>query len=155
MAYFAYYHSTHSHCFCVAVCLFCRLLACNASNLVNGIASNAGATMVGPNINASFAYCTAAYANNHTSILKIHAMADQAVIYNGTAYLPGAGADTNACEMRNGCQGEAKHQWTHGIAMAQGWQGCNGGTEVQLISLAGVNHQVSCTSNTHVRACVV
>ena len=87
--------------------------------------------------------CTAAYGNNHTSILKIHGTADQAVIYNGTQYFAGAVADTNAWGHRNGCKGEAHQQWTHGIASAQGWRQCAGGTEVELVSLAGVNHQVS------------
>ena len=105
--------------------------------------------MIGPSINASFAMCDTAYGMNHTSILKIHGTADQAVIYNGTTYLPGAVADTASWGARNGCKGDAKTLWTHGIATATGWHGCKGGTQVELVSLAGVNHQVSDTTNQH------
>jgi len=122
-------------------------LACKASDIINAIASNAGATMIGPSINASFAMCTTAYGNNHTSILKIHGTADQAVIYNGTNNLPGAIADTNSWGERNGCKGSARTLWTHGIATATGWQHCTGGTAVELVSLSGVNHQWMITSD--------
>jgi len=124
-----------------------ELLACNASDIINAIASNAGSTTIGPSINASISMCNSAYANNHTSILKIHGTADQAVIYNGTANFPGAVADTIAWGARNGCKGDIQQQWKHGIAWAQGWRMCSGGTEVELVSLSGVNHQWMITSD--------
>ena len=127
-------------------------LACKASDIINAIASNAGETMVGPSINESFAMCDKEYAGNHTSILKIHGTHDQAVIYNGTNYLPSAMADTDSWGKRNGCKGEQKQLWQHGIATATGWYQCAGGTDVELVSVAGVNHQVRLRSqNSHAR----
>jgi poly(3-hydroxybutyrate) depolymerase len=124
-----------------------RLLACNASDIIDAIASNAGATMLGSTINESFAYCSAAYGKNATSILKIHGTADQAVVYNGSATWPGAIADLQAWGDRNGCKGAMQKQWTRGIASAIGWTQCAGGNEVQLVSLDGVNHQWIITSD--------
>ena len=137
---------------CALLCFFFVVLGCwLVMRLISSTPSlpTPGTTQGGPSINASLAYCTAGYGNNHTSILKIHGTADQAVIYNGTANFPGAVADTYAWAGRNGCKGDAQPQWTHGIASAQGWRQCNGGVEVELVSLWGVNHQVRKTNNAH------
>ena len=132
---------------CVPPLLRSELLACNASDIITAIASNAGTTQLGPSINASLAYCSAGYGANTTSILKLHGTADTAVVYNGTAGFPGAVADLQAWGERNHCQGAMQKQWSRGIAQAQGWTRCAGGSEVQLVSLDGVNHQWLITSD--------
>jgi poly(3-hydroxybutyrate) depolymerase len=123
------------------------LLACNASDIITAIASNAGTTMLAPTVNESLAYCSAGYGANTTSILKLHGTADQAVIYNGTTSFPGAVADLQAWGYRNQCKGAMQKLWTRGIATAQGWTSCAGRTEVELVSLAGVDHQWLITSD--------
>ena len=123
------------------------MLACNASDIISAIASNAGTTLLAPSINASLALCSAAYGSNRTSILKLHGTADQAVVYNGTANFPGAVADLQAWGERNQCEGPMHKQWTRGIAVAMGWSACAGGSEVELVSLAGVDHQWLITSD--------
>ena len=40
-----------------------------------------------------------------------------------------------------------EYLWTRGIAAAVGWPACAGGTEVELVSLDGVNHQWLITSD--------
>ena len=125
-----------------------ELLACNASDIITAIASNAGTTLLGPSINSSLSMCDAAYGSNTTSILKVHGTADQAVIYNGTATFPGAVADLQAWGNRNKCTGPMQKMWTRGIAQAQGWMDCGPGhTQVELVSLSGVNHQWLITSD--------
>jgi len=112
-----------------------ELLACNASDIVNGIASNAGSTVLGPTIAQSFASCSSAYGSNTTSILLIHGTADSAVPYNGTTTMPGVIADLNAWAQRNQCQGQVQKQWTRGIASSQGWSQCVKGTQVELVTI--------------------
>jgi len=124
-----------------------ELLACNASDIINGIAANAGTTMLGPTINESLAWCSSGYRSNSTSILKIHGTADQAVIYNGTATFPGAVADLQSWADRNHCVGKAQNMWSRGIASSQGWSQCAGNSQVELVSLQGVNHQWAITSD--------
>jgi len=121
-----------------------ELLACNASDIINAIASNAGGAGLGPTLNQSIAYCDAGYRSNTTSILKLFGTADGG--YNGSASSPGAVRDFQAWGARNRCQGAAQKQWTRGVASAQGWTSCAGGSEVQLVTLDSVNHQWMITS---------
>ena len=132
---------------CVSATHRSELLACNASDIITAIASNAGTTALGPSVNASLAWCSAGYGSNTTSILKLHGTADQSVAYNGTTSSPGAVADLQAWGERNQCDGPMRKLWTRGIAVAQGWTSCAGHTEVELVSLTGVNHQWLITSD--------
>ena len=54
-----------------------ELLACNASDLIKGIASNAGGTNIGTDVKSSLAYCSAGYGTNSTHILLIHGYSHQ------------------------------------------------------------------------------
>ena len=121
-----------------------ELLACNASDIFTAIASNAGSTGLGPTVNQSIARCDAAYGSNTTSVLKLYGTADGGI--NGSVSAPNAYADMQAWGARNRCQGPAEKQWTRGVATAQGWTRCAGGSEVQLVTLQGVNHQWIITS---------
>ena len=117
-----------------------ELLACNASDLIHSIAANAGSTILTSDPKASLALCTTAYANNRTSILKVHGTADTAVPYNGTDTQASARVDFLAWGQRNGCQGEPRVQWKRGIATSEGWVGCGAGTDVELVTIAGGVH---------------
>jgi len=119
-------------------------LACNASDVFSAIASNAGATVLGPTISTSLDYCSAAYGSNATAILLIHGIQDQAVAYNGTATMPSVLVDMNAWAKRNQCQGQVQPLWSRGIATSQGWSQCAHGAEVELVTINSErfgNHQ--------------
>ena len=73
-------------------------------------------------------------------MLKIHGTADGAVPYNGSDSQVSVRADLAAWAERNGCQGQPRQHWSRGVATSEGWVGCEGGTEVQLVTIAGGVH---------------
>ena len=117
-----------------------ELLACNASDLVHAIASNAGATILSADPKASLSMCSSAYAGNATSVLLIHGTADTAVPFNGSDSQVSIPVNFRAWADRNGCSGEPSRRWARGVATSEGWVGCKGRTEVELVVIAGGVH---------------
>ena len=84
-------------------------LACNASDIFRGIASNAGGTILSPGAEAGLAICDAQYGKNATNILLIHGTADPAVPFNGTnTWLPSVPRDFAAWANRSHCNGPTR-----------------------------------------------
>jgi len=118
-------------------------LACNASDLFTGIASNAGGTVLRPGNEAGISLCDRNYANNLTSVLLIHGTGDGSVPYNGNngTGLPSVKRDFAAWASRSHCSGEPVQTLNEGVASNQLYENCSGGrTQVELVTIVNGVH---------------
>jgi len=111
-------------------------LACNASDIFRGIASNAGGTVLSPGNETGLALCDRQYGKNQTNILLIHGTGDQSVPWNGSAPvgLPSVPRDFQAWANRSQCSGQPQETYNRGVAHNQVYAGsCAGGTSLELM----------------------
>jgi poly(3-hydroxybutyrate) depolymerase len=127
-------------------------LACEASDLVAGIASVASVIALRPGGGDAIRACAAAYGagstRRATSVLDIHGDEDIAVPFGGNFLLgfPGVMETMTMWSgpLGNGCSGGPQPAWATGATgrySSLQWSGCNKGSLVELVKVAKGEHE--------------
>jgi len=122
---------------------FSEALACNASDVFRGIASNAGGTVLSPGNETGLALCDQNYGKNQTNILLIHGTGDTSVPWNGSVSigLPSVMRDFQAWANRSQCTGQPVETYKRGVAHNLVYAGtCSGGSSLELMTIDGGVH---------------
>ena len=129
-------------------------MACEASDLIAGIVSLAGAALTEP------ANCSPA---QPVSILQVHGTLDETIFYNGgtnigTMY-PSAKQSVERWAMRNGCDAEPTEGQTRTLISGVGdetttlqWNNCKEGGQVSLWTIVNGSHIPAVTSEFSIQA---
>lgn len=121
-------------------------LACEASELFAGVAADASAVVLGPDVETGHAMCDAAFSNGSLDYFYLKDTADPTLPWTGTGVgnpsgWPSALDDVARWSQRMGCSSLVRETYNDGTFSNLVWPRCRNGTQIEFMTVRNGVHQ--------------